>query len=81
MVFACAVRAKQSEDFTFLDRKIEAVDRKRRAIALTERLRIYDRLNHRRPNLRTEPTSTSSAAAMTPAPANPHRVEVRTVTR
>src|SRR5579872_1078199 len=78
---AGAVRAEQAEHFALFDRQIEAIDRQRRSVALGQRLRADDRLAHRRPNLRTAPTRTRSATPITPIPATPHMVEVRTVTR
>jgi len=78
---AGAVRPEQAEHLARFDRKVETVDRERRAIALGQRLGANDRIAHRRPNRPTAPTSTSSAMTITPRPATPHSVEVSTVTR
>ncbi len=63
------------------DVEVDAVDDDAGAVALGEAARGDDGLAHRRPNLATAPTISSSAAPMTPTPTMPQVVEVPTVTR
>src|SRR5437868_1278583 len=79
--FASAVGAEKPEYLAFGDGKIEIVDGNGIAVALAHPFEVDDGRFHRRPNLRTAPNITRSAAAMTPKPATPQTVEVRTVTR
>src|SRR4051794_5059013 len=79
--FAGAVGAEQPEHLAFFYREVQSVDGNRLAVALGDAFERDDRFRHRRPNLLTAPNITSSAAAMTPRPATPQRVEVSTVMR
>ena len=75
---AGAVRPQQAERLAPQDVEIDAVDDDARAVALGEAPRGDDGLAHRRPNLATAPTISSSAAPMTPTPTMPQVVEVPT---
>src|SRR5262249_45826938 len=79
---AGAVRPEQTEDLTAPDRERDVVDGDGLPVGLGEAARLDDDVSaHRRPNLATAPTMTSSATPMMPTPAMPHMVEVVTVTR
>ena len=78
---AGAVRAEQPENLAARDRERDALDDGDPVVALGEVLRLDDVVAHRRPNLATAPTMTSSAPPMMPTPTMPHCVEVATVTR
>src|SRR5262249_27624774 len=78
---AGAVRAEQTEDLAAPHRERHVVDGARAVVALGEPLRVDDDVAHRRPNLATAPTSTSSETAMMPMPVTPHSVDVVTPTR
>src|SRR5262249_9306819 len=75
------VGTQQPQDFPGRDGERNAVDGRRRAIALGEVPRLDDTCAHRRPNLATAPTITRSATPMMPTPTMPHMVEVVTVMR
>src|SRR5579883_630635 len=78
---AGAVRPQQAEDLAGTDVEIDAVDGEGTAVPLLETACRDHARGHRRPNLATAPTATSSAAAMMPAPTMPQSVEVETVMR
>src|SRR5262249_45132093 len=78
---ARAVGAEQPENLAARDLEAPVIDGRGAVVALREPLRLDDVFVHRRPNLATAPTSTSSAIAMMPTPAAPHTVEVASVMR
>ena len=78
---AGAVRPEQPENLAARDRERDAFDDGRPVVALGEISHLDDALAHRRPNLTTAPTMTSSATPMMPTPTMPHSVEVVTATR
>src|SRR5579883_520991 len=76
------VRAEKTKNLTAPDRERDVINRDRTAVGLGEALGLNDDVvAHRRPNLATAPTMTSSATPMMPTPAMPHTVDVVTVTR
>src|SRR5690606_34333458 len=77
---ARAVGSEKAEDLALLHRKVDPVDSGDASVALDEALRL-DHRAHRRPYRVTAKPSTTTAAAITPSPATPHTVAVRTVTR
>ena len=79
---AGTVRSEQPENLPAPDGKGDVIDGNRLPVALGETLGLDNDVRaHRRPNLATAPTMTSSAMPMMPTPAIPHIVEVVTVTR
>ena len=79
---AGAVGAEQTENLAAPDVERDVIDGDRGPVGLGEAFGLDDAiLAHRRPNLATAPTMTSSATPMMPTPAMPHMVEVVTVTR
>jgi hypothetical protein len=79
---ARTVGPEETENLPAPDGERYVVDGDRRAVVFGEACGLDDGiLVHRRPNLATAPTMTSSATPMMPTPAMPHIVEVVTVTR
>src|SRR5262249_37833380 len=79
---AGTVRTEQAKNLATRDRERDPLDDGDAVVAFGEALGLDDVVHtHRRPNLATAPTSTSSAAPMMPTPMIPHCVEVSTVTR